>query len=266
MPATPEKYGILLAAFGASGVSGEHALLVFEKQVQEKFPNIPIRWAFTSGHMRNKLALEKVKSDSVHKALKRMSFERYTHVAIQSLHLINGVEYENMQEEVLVAAGQCKIKASIGTPLLHSTEDVQKTALALMESLPKQRKENDAVVCMGHGTWHSGASRYDDLSQELNKRSSGIFIGTLEGEHQIENLLPSIIAFAPEKVWLLPLLSLVGKHAIKDMAGDEPESWKNQIQAKGIPCTPVLKGTAEYPHFISIWLEHLQTSFEELKS
>lgn len=265
MPSPQEKYGILLAAFGASSPSGEQALMVFEQQVKEVFPTLPIRWAFTSGYMRNKLAKERVKSDSVHKALVRMYFEKYTHVAVQSLHLIGGQEYENMLEEAEQATKEYPLKVSIGKPLLHSDQDVEQSAEALIKSLPHERTPDEAVICMGHGTWHSGASRYDDLSRAIAQKSSGIFIGTLEGEHSIENLLPSVQNFAPKLAWLFPLLSLVGKHTIIDMAGEDEESWKSQVQKLGIPCVPILKGTAEYPEFVAIWLKHLQASMEELK-
>jgi sirohydrochlorin cobaltochelatase len=59
-------------------------------------------------------------------------------------------------------------------------------------------------------------------------------------------------------VWLLPLLAVIGRHALRDLAGPEEQSWKSRFEAAGIACTPVLKGSAAYPGFIRIWLDHLE--------
>ena len=265
MAPTVTKSGILLAAFGASGPSGGQGISGFDQRVKAAFPHVAVRWAFTSARMRTRLAEAKVKTDSVHKALTRMCFEKYTHVAVQSLHLIAGVEYENLQEEAERVAREYPITVTVGTPLMHTDEDVRKTAQALMTCLPHDRRPDEAVVCMGHGTWHQGASRYEDLAHALAERDAGIFIGTLEGEHTIEHMSPALTAFAPRKAWLLPLLAVVGKHAQTDMAGEEPHSWRSHISRLGIPCVPVLKGTAEYPEFADIWIAHLHEAMERLR-
>jgi hypothetical protein len=68
-----------------------------------------------------------------------------------------------------------------------------------------------------------------------------------------------------KKVWLLPLLSTIGKHAEQDMAGDHPASWRGRIEAAGLICRPVLKGTVEYAGFAGIWLEHLARAMARLR-
>ena len=64
--------------------------------------------------------------------------------------------------------------------------------------------------------------------------------------------------------WLLPLLSIIGKHAEHDMAGAHPESWRGRIEAAGIECRPVLKGTVEYEGFTKIWAAHLEKAIASL--
>ena len=261
----PFKTGILLAAFGASSPVGEKALKVFAEEARHAFPGIPVRWAFTSARMRTRLAAAGKKTDSVKKALCRLGFEKYTHVAVQSLHLIPGAEYEALIEETELAAREGPRHIEVGLPLLHDARDVRLAADALLRHLPAKRKKDEVVVCMGHGTWHTGAASYQALSEALAKQDSRIFIGTLEGEHRIENLLPSIAATGATTVWLLPLLSVIGKHAEQDMAGDHPESWRGQIENAGFICRPVLTGTVEYAGFARIWLAHLSTALANLK-
>ena len=86
------KRGILLAAYGFGNIRGASALRAVQAAAEARF-SLPVRWAFTSETMRMRLASSRTKSDSVIKALKRMRFERYTHVAVQPLHLIPGMEY-----------------------------------------------------------------------------------------------------------------------------------------------------------------------------
>lgn len=270
--APPAKIGILLAAFGSASPLGEAALAAFAAKIRISFPGITVRWAYTSGKMRNRLAAVGKKTDSVKKALCRMGFERYTHVAVQSLHLIHGLEYENLLEETKEAAREGGPKyIEVGLPLLHEPADVVKAAKALLAHLPKERKPDEPVVCMGHGTWHSGAASYQALAECIGAQDSRIFIGTLSGEHTIERLLPDIMRAAgnqgPEQrnVWLLPLLSIIGNHAERDMAG-EKDSWRSRLEGCGLHCRSVLTGTVEYEGFARIWVEHLEQALRRLRT
>lgn len=266
------KTGILLAAFGSSGVRGEKALRVFADMAGAAFPGIFVRWAYTSDLMRDRLAAAGKKTDSVKKALRRMGFERYTHVAVQSLHLIPGLEYEALLEETEAArreGGPPRIE--VGLPLLHDEEDVRLAARALLAHLPADRRPDEPVVCMGHGTWHTGAVSYAALAGTVGAVDERIVIGALSGAHGIESVLPALEDIARKdggraRVWLLPLLSIIGKHAEKDMAGEGAASWRGRIEAAGFSCTPVLTGTVEYPGFARIWLAHLAVALEALKN
>ena len=266
MTVSPVKTGILLAAFGSASSLGEKALGIFAERVRQDFPGVPVRWAFTSGRMRNRLAVAGKKTDSVKKALCRMGFERYTHVAVQALHLIPGKEYEALLEEVESAVRECGPKhIAVGLPLLHEAADVRRVAEALLRHLPEERAPEDAVICMGHGTWHSGAASYQALSEAVAAKDGAIFIGTLEGERRIENILPAVAKTGAKAVWLLPLLSIIGKHAEKDMAGEHPESWQSRITAAGFTCRSRLVGTVEYEGFARVWLEHLAAALQQLR-
>ena len=259
------KKGILLAAFGSASPLGETALRGFAEKASERFPDARVRFAFTSDRMRSRLAAAGKKTDSVKKALCRMGFERYTHVAVQSLHLIPGLEYEALVEETKEAREQGGPQhIAVGRPLLQDPDDVRLAARALLAHLPPERKPDEAVVCMGHGTWHGGAASYEALARAVTLTDKRIFIGTLEGDHGIDGLLPAIQATGAKTVWLLPLLSIIGKHAEQDMAGTDPDSWHSRITGAGFVCRPVLKGTVEYAGFAEIWLMHLAKAMHTL--
>lgn len=253
------KQAILLAAYGAGGVQGTQTLQLFERMVRAVYPASSIRWAFTSMLMRNRLAAARKKTDSITKALCRLGFERYTQVTVQSLHMIPGIEYEDLQGEV-AEAKKCGAPAeiSIGAPLLYSPEDIELATAAIMGSLSAERTAEEAVIWVGHGTAHDGGSAYDRLTEALQQRDRNIFIGTISREEQgVEQLLPALRERAVSRAWLMPLLSVVGKHAIQDLAGDGGGSWKHTLERNGVSCRAVLRGAIEYQGFADIWMKHL---------
>ncbi|MBZ2171533.1 sirohydrochlorin cobaltochelatase [Nitratidesulfovibrio sp. SRB-5] len=280
------KKGILLAAFGSGTPQGQSTLRLFDERVRALFPGVPVRWAFTSVVMRNRLAAARKKTDSVQKALRKMWFEKYTHVAVQSLHSIPGAEYADLLADVedMRGGGGIRsvggegirpdgeggispdgfVRATVGAPLLDSDDDIRRATAALLNHLPPERTPGEACVFMGHGTWHEGESRYGVLSAQVRERDPLVHIGTMDGDCTIGDILPRLAEAGVRRVWLLPLLSVVGRHAMLDMAGDAPDSWRSRIVAAGMECVPVLRGTAEYGGFVDIWLDHLGVALRAL--
>ena len=131
------KRGILLAAFGSGSSQGESTLRRFDAQVRKAFPDVSVRWAFTSMLMRERLASERKKSDSVHKALKKMAFEKFTHVAVQPVHVIPGLEYGDIVSDAdELRADGTFASLVVGAPLLtESQASVDRAARALLAEL-----------------------------------------------------------------------------------------------------------------------------------
>lgn len=211
--------------------------------------------------MRERLACARKKSDSVHKALMKMAFERFTHVAIQPLHIISGLEYGDIVADVdeLRAKGTFP-SLVVGAPLLTGTpESAERAAHALLAELPPERKPGEAVLFMGHGSRHAAESRYNELAAIMRNLDPLVLMGTLNGSVRLEHLvehLRSSGAFS-DRVWLLPLLAVVGRHTLEDMAGDSESSWRSRLEAEGIACVPVLRGMMEYQGCMDIWVDNL---------
>jgi sirohydrochlorin cobaltochelatase len=268
------KPGILLAAFGSSNPSAQRTLNRFDRKVREAFPGIPIRWAFTSGYIRRKLADGGVKTDSAAKALSKMAFEKFTHVAVQSLHVVPGVEYNELLKDA--ASFEKGFSAPVqglepgfdrivvGSPLLATNEDAQRAALAVLQHLPPGRAPQEGVALMGHGTWHPGASMYDVLAEALRGLDPLIRIGTMESAAGVHDIARDLRAAGVTKVWLMPLLAVAGAHVRYDMLGEHPESWKSVLLAAGLECEPVLTSAAEYDGFAAIWIAHLHEAMSKL--
>lgn len=263
------RAGILLVAYGAAAPAGDKALELFTRRVRGEFPECPARWAFTSDLLRGRMAAAGKKADSVCKALLRMAFERYSHVAVQSLHLVSGAEYEALRVEVDKAGAEGgPERISLGFPLLHGEEDVAEAAAALLAHLPAEREADEPVVFVGHGGKQEWA--YSALERAVSARDGHILIGTLSRDREAEKIIERLRALRPPKdadakrrrVWLLPLLALIGKHAIEDIAGENAHSWRGRIEAAGFSCRALLRGTAECEGFVRIWLNHLRAAME----
>jgi sirohydrochlorin cobaltochelatase len=256
---TSKKVGILLVAFGSSEASAQVSFENIDQKVKAAYPDIPVRWAYTSHMIRTKLAKQGKLLDSPEVALARMQDEEFTHVAVQSLHTIGGEEYHDLRRtvEAFKSMGRFQ-KIILGYPLMATQKDMERIVTAIVKSIPKDRKKNDAVVLMGHGTHHPSNAFYAALMFQVQLKDPNIFVGTVEGYPDVHVIKDLMIRRKIEKAYLMPFMSVAGDHAKNDMAGDEEDSWKSLFTKVGIECVPILKGTAEYDEFVEIWVDHIQ--------
>ncbi len=254
-----KKTGILLVAFGSSQAEAQVSFENIEHKVKQRYPDIPVRWAYTSHIIRKKLAKQGKYLDSPEVALAKMQDEEFTHVAVQSLHTIAGEEYHDLRRTV----GAFKMmggfqKIILGYPLMATQEDMQRTVEAILETIPEHRQKNEAVVLMGHGSHHPSNAFYAALMFQLQLRDPNIFVGTVEGYPEVDLIKELLLRKKIKKAYLMPFMSVAGDHAKNDMAGDEDDSWKSVFTKAGIECAPILKGTAEYDPFVEIWVDHIK--------
>ena len=263
----PMKKGILLVAFGSSMPEAQVSFKNIDKKVKSAFPDVPIRWAYTSHIIRHKLAKEGKQLDSVEIALAKMMDEEFTHVAVQSLHTIGGEEYHGLVRNVH-AFGQMSggfDRIIVGYPLLGNEDDLGRVVEAIIRHIPKEREKEDAVVLMGHGTHHPGNAFYAAMMYHFQRNDPNIFVGTVEGAPTIDDIQAMLMEKGIKKAYLIPFMSVAGDHARNDMAGDEDDSWKSILTKAGIKCVPVLKGTAEYDDIVAVWVDHLRVVMAHLK-
>lgn len=257
------KKAILLVSFGTSDPEAANVFELIEKRARERFPGVEMRWAYTSRMIRAKLAKEGKLLDSPETAFAKLMDGGYTHVAVLSLHTIPGEEfhelYQNAQLFGQMSGGFQKIL--VARPLLASSKDMETVAQALMKNIPG-RKPGDAVIFMGHGTEHHPADAiYLAMNQVFQELDPNAFVAAVEGSSSLENVIPKLKKRKIKKVFLVPLMSVAGDHAKNDMAGNEEDSWKSILTEKGFKVEPILKGTAEIPEIVDVWLDHLKSAF-----
>jgi sirohydrochlorin cobaltochelatase len=265
--AQSSKKGILLVAFGTSVSKAQISYQNIEKKVRAAFPDIPVRWAYTSYIIRQKLAKQGKQIDSVETALAKMMDEEFTHVAVQSLHTLPGEEFHALQRNASAFGNMVEgfDRILVGNPLLASEEGLTRVVDTLLTIIPKSRKKTDAVVFMGHGTPHSSNVFYAALMYHLQRKDPNVFIGTVDHFPEIYDIKEMLLNKKIKSAYLMPFMSVAGNHARNDMAGDDDESWKSILQKAGIKCFAVLKGTAEYDEIVDIWVDHLKTVMSELQ-
>ncbi|MCP4338468.1 MAG: sirohydrochlorin cobaltochelatase [Desulfobulbaceae bacterium] len=253
-----QKKAILLVAFGSSEESAQVSFENIDKSVKKAYPDIPVKWAYTSHIIRKKLAGQGKLLDSPEVALAKMADDGFTHVAVQSLHTIAGAEYHDLRRVVDSFNTMGAFDSIIlGYPMLATQEDMARTVDAILATIPKERKKEDAVVLMGHGTHHPANAFYAALMFQLQLKDPNIYLGTVEGYPDLDTVLTLLKKNKVQKAYLMPFMSVAGDHAKNDMAGDEDDSWKSIITKAGIKCVPILKGTAEFDQFVDIWVDHL---------
>ncbi len=256
----PVKKGILLVAFGSSIPEAQVSFENIDNKAKAAFPDVPIRWAYTSSIIRHKLAKQGKHLDSPEVALAKMMDEKFTHVAVQSLHTIPGEEFHDLRRNAHffgnMADGFDRIL--VGTPLLATDEDIGRVVSAMIKHIPEERNKKDAVLLMGHGTPHPSNAFYAALMYHFQQKDPNIFVGTVEGFPEIDDIKAMLLKKKIKKAYLMPFMSVAGDHARNDMAGEEKDSWKSILTAAGIECISILKGTAEYDEIVAIWVDHLK--------
>jgi sirohydrochlorin cobaltochelatase len=261
------KKGILLVAFGSSYPQAQASFENIEAEVRKAFPEVPVRWGYTSKIIRHKLAKEGQALDSPAMALARMMDEDFTHVAVQSLHTIGGAEFHDLMSLVngfeIMSGGFDKIL--LGYPLLASSHDLEAVRDAMLENIPEKRKADEAVILMGHGTHHPSNAFYQAMAYKFQRKDPNVYVAVVEGAPLLEDILPELKAKGIQKAWLMPFMSVAGDHVRNDMAGDEADSWTSILAEEGIETESVLKGTAEFDNIVDIWVGHLEGAFSHFK-
>lgn len=262
------KKAILLAAFGTTVPEAQRAFDVIEAKARKVFPGIEIRWAYTSSIVRAKLAKQGKVVPSPELALAKLMEDGYSEVAVLSLQTIPGVEFHELNRNAQLfgqmAGGFQNIL--VAQPLLSSHEDMEKVAKVMLGNIPTGRKPEDAVVLMGHGTEkHPSDAIYLAMYQTLQELDPNVYMATVEGYPALKDIVPKLKAKKIGKVYLMPFMAVAGDHARNDMAGDQPDSWKSVLAKEGLTCEVVMKGTAEYPEIVDVWLSHLQSVLDRLK-
>jgi sirohydrochlorin cobaltochelatase len=249
---------LLAVSFGTSyNDSRDITIGAIENALATAYPQYEVRRAFTSQIIIDILKdRDKLEIDNVTEAMDRLVADGVTDVVIQPTHVMNGYEYDDVIAEV-TAYKEKFDSFKIGDPLLISDADYDKIVSAITTQTAAYDADGRAVVFMGHGTEHESNATYDKLQQKLTDAGhNNYFIGTVEAEPTVEEVLALAKASGATKVVLLPLMIVAGDHANNDMAGDEEDSWKSIFEAAGFEVECVLQGLGQNTAIQQMFVEH----------
>lgn len=250
--------GILLVAFGTTTAAGERAYGNIEKRVRAAFPGLPVFWAWTSGMVRRKLEQRGELVDAPAEALERMHREGIRRLKIQSLHVVAGQEFHKLVREVRRAQHQFKFAELVfGRPLLFDRTDLDECLDAVLTAHPTE--DGEGLLLMGHGNHHGhGDLAYLAFNHALNARDRRAFLASVEGGLNFAEAAQGLSAQGCRRVLLAPLMIVAGEHACNDLAGEDSDSWKSQLEKQGISCRLGLTGLGEVDALVDIFIRHLQ--------
>ena len=257
---------ILVVSFGTSYEASRKATIEkIEQDIRNAFQDHRIYRAWTSKFIISILKKrDNYTVPTVKEALEQMITDGIREVVVQPTHILDGIENNIMKEEVL-SYKKYFDKIAFGTPLLADLKD-ESQALNAVTTEFSDLKETEALVFMGHGTTHQVNTVYAGLDQKFKESAhANVFIGTVEADPTIHNLVKEVTSFQPSKIYVTPFMIVAGDHAHNDMAGDSPDSWVCQIENAGFEVCPIIKGLGEYPGIRRMYVEHAQKAIDSMK-
>ncbi len=258
------KVGIIIATFGSTVEKARNSYIDFYNKVKNRYPDSEIRMAFTSTIVRNILSSKGIKTESVSESFNILANSGYKNIVIQSLHIIPGEEYHKIINEVSSLKNIYNLCIKIGKPLLSNYNDMLRTAKSLLNIISEDRKKDEALIFMGHGSRkHTSDLIYLAFATVLRSLDEYAIFGTVEGHPKFDDVINECRRKYIKKAWLLPFMTIAGDHAINDMASEEPNSWKSVLNSIGIDVKTKLTGLLDDFSISSIWLDHLDN---EVKS
>ena len=263
----PAKTAILLVTFGTSVPEAQKVFDKVEQAYRKAFPDLELRWAYTAAMVRRIVAKKQGKNWlSPEEALAKLMADGFNQVAVQSLHVIPGQEFHDLMRVVQGFRSMSQgFKPLVSYPLCSTTDDLQAVAKVLCANLPAQRAKDQAVVFMGHGTHHPAGVVYPAMAYLLQKTDPLVMMGTVEGYPTLGDVVAGLKARKVKTAYLLPFMTVAGDHAMNDMAGDEPDSWKSVLTKHGIKPVPVLKAITELPAVLDIFIGHTRSCLKHFK-
>lgn len=265
----PQKEAILLVAFGTTVPEARKAFDQIESQVKGVFPGVEVRWAFTSSIVRKKLLEQGVKLEPPTVALARLLEDGFNSVVVASFHTIPGEEFHDLYKDVDAFRNMSDShhrRILVARPLLSSRKHMEAAIDAMLEQTPKSRKPGDAILLMGHGSENQPADAlYAALNFYAQGKDSNLYIATVAGQPTLDDVLPKLKKNGVKKVYLMPFMAVAGDHARNDMCGDEKDSWKSILTHDGFKVECVMKGTAENPEIVNLWIDNIVAAHSHFK-
>ena len=258
---------LLVLSFGTSYNDSRRLTIgAIEDSLEKAFPDYSVRRGFTANiiidHVESR---DGIHIDDIDEALKRAVDNGVKTLVVQPTHLMNGLEYDELYNKVGSYSDSFD-KVVFGEPLLTSEDDFKRVENAIVDWTKEYDDGKTAICFMGHGTEADSNSVYSKMQDMLTADGhKNYFVGTVEAEPSIEDVLEKVKAGGYEKVVLEPLMVVAGDHANNDMAGDDEDSWKSVFLNEGYDVECLIRGLGENEEIRKLYVEHAQKAIDSIK-
>ena len=249
---------LLVVSFGTSFNDSRRLTIgAIEQALADMFPDWSVRRAFTSQIIIDRVAKRDGEIiDNVHDALERAAANGVKTLVVQPTHLMDGYEYNDLKNE-LAAYADAFDQVVLAEPLLKIDRDFDMVAEAIVAATAAYDDGDTAICFMGHGTEADSNGVYAKMQTVLSEAGcENYFIGTVEAEPTVEDVLAAVQAGNYTRVVLRPLMIVAGDHANNDMAGDDEDSWKSVFEGAGYEVVCVVEGLGQLPMVRQLIVEH----------
>ena len=271
--AQPNKDVILVMSFGTTFPDTRAKTIdATVNEIKAQHPGTKVVVAFTSHIIIDRIkANEGITVPTPEEALQQLKAEGYNRVALTSLDIIPGMEYNYKTAVYDQYKSQFK-KMTMGTPLMYwmgqegQRDDVEQAMAAIKSQMPRLGRK-DAVLVMAHGTPDPSNAYYAVMQDKLDALyGAKVMIYTVEGWPALDDVIPKLEANGVKNVTLMPLMMVAGDHANNDMAGAEEDSHKSILEAKGFKVNAYVHGLGENKNIRSMFAAHAEEAWEALQA
>lgn len=267
-----DKDAIVVMSFGTTFTDSRHKTIdATVDAIKAAHPGVKVVTAYTSHIIIDRVkANEGLTIPTPEEALEQLKEEGYTRIALTTLDVIPGMEYEydlgvfhNYKENFK--------KMTIGVPLMYwqgqegQDDDVTETMQALATQFPATKK-GEGIILMAHGTPNMSNAYYSVIQLKLQEMGyDNVFVETVEGWPNLETVISHLKAKNIKKVTLMPFMMVAGDHANNDMAGDEEDSHKSILLAEGIQVETYIHGIGENKAIRDVFVKRANDAWDALE-
>ena len=269
----PDKDAMVVMSFGTTmKKTRDRTITATVEDIKKALPGVKVMVAYTSHIIIDRIKTkEGLVIPTPEEALEQLKEEGYTRIALASLDIIPGMEYDYKCGIYRNYRNQFK-KMTMGLPLLfwQGQEDKRDDVMEVVEAFATQFPalgDEEALLVMTHGTPHPSNAVYAVIQDRLNKLGKGhIHVYSVEGMPMLEHVIPVLKEEGVKHVTLMPMMMVAGDHANNDMAGDDDDSHKSVLEKEGFTVTPYIHGMGENAAVRKIFVERALESWDALQN
>ena len=189
------------------------------------------------------------------------------------MHFTGGEEFDKLKHNILNHERAQELNTlRVGRPLVYymgqeeHPNDYQILIDTFVTSLSVSNE--DGLLLIGHGGLGSGNSAYGYLQYQLIRSGlNHIRVATLENAPYVEDVAVPwewLDGKKPNKLYVHPLLLVLGDHALNDLFGDEEDSVVNVLKEAGYEVEEMHHALGEYTEIQDIYCQHIQDCIDDI--